>query len=53
MTRFLLDTNAAADCIFRRKGVDDRVRQIRLAGQIFWIAARNWFSRVEFNGTAW
>jgi tRNA(fMet)-specific endonuclease VapC len=32
MTRYLLDTNAAADCIFRRRGVDARVKQARLAG---------------------
>ncbi|MBI3861808.1 MAG: type II toxin-antitoxin system VapC family toxin [Planctomycetia bacterium] len=32
MTRYLLDTNAAADCIFRRKGVHERVKQARLAG---------------------
>jgi tRNA(fMet)-specific endonuclease VapC len=32
MKRFLLDTNAAADCIFRRRGVDTRVRQARLKG---------------------
>ncbi len=38
MTRFLLDTNAAADCIFRRKGVDERVRQMRLAGHKIGIA---------------
>ena len=38
MTRFLLDTNAAADCIFRRKGVDERVKQMRLAGHKIGIA---------------
>jgi len=32
MTRYLLDTNAAADCIFRRQGIHDRVKQARLAG---------------------
>ncbi|MSR60054.1 MAG: type II toxin-antitoxin system VapC family toxin [Planctomycetaceae bacterium] len=32
MNRYLLDTNAAADCIFRRKGVHERVKQARLAG---------------------
>lgn len=32
MSRYLLDTNALADCIFRRRGVDDRVRSARLAG---------------------
>ena len=32
MSRFLLDSNAAADCIFRRRDVHDRVREARLAG---------------------
>lgn len=32
MRRYLLDTNAASDCIFRRKGVDERVKQERAAG---------------------
>jgi tRNA(fMet)-specific endonuclease VapC len=32
MSRFLLDTNAAADCIFRRRGVHERVQEARLAG---------------------
>jgi tRNA(fMet)-specific endonuclease VapC len=32
MKRFLLDTNSAAHCIFRRRGVHDRVKQARLAG---------------------
>lgn len=32
MTRYLLDTNAIADCVFRRRGVDARVRMARLAG---------------------
>jgi tRNA(fMet)-specific endonuclease VapC len=32
MSRYLLDTNAVADCIFRRRGVADRVRSARLAG---------------------
>jgi tRNA(fMet)-specific endonuclease VapC len=30
--RYLLDTNALADCIFRRRGVHDRTRAARLAG---------------------
>jgi tRNA(fMet)-specific endonuclease VapC len=38
MTRYLLDTNAAADCIFRRKGLHERVRQARLAGHKIGIA---------------
>ncbi len=32
MRRYLLDTNAAADCIFRRKNVPERVKQARAAG---------------------
>ncbi len=32
MRRYLLDTNAAADCIFRRRDVDERVKQARAAG---------------------
>jgi tRNA(fMet)-specific endonuclease VapC len=32
MRRFLLDTNMAADCIFRRRGIPERVKQARAAG---------------------
>jgi tRNA(fMet)-specific endonuclease VapC len=32
MRRYLLDTNAAAHCIFRRQGVHDRVKAARAAG---------------------
>lgn len=32
MTRYILDTNSAADCIFRRRGVHERVKQARRAG---------------------
>ena len=32
MTRYLLDTNALAHCIFRRRGVDNRVREHRRLG---------------------
>lgn len=32
MRRCLLDTGSAADCIFRRRGVDERVKQARRAG---------------------
>jgi tRNA(fMet)-specific endonuclease VapC len=32
MRRYLLDTNAAADCIFRRRGVAERVKRARLDG---------------------
>ena len=32
MRRFLLDTNAAAHCVFRRRGVHDRERAARAAG---------------------
>jgi tRNA(fMet)-specific endonuclease VapC len=38
MTRFLLDTNALADCIFRRRGVDVRVTEVRQAGAKIGIA---------------
>lgn len=37
MTRYLLDTNAAADCIFRRHGVDERVKNARRNGNIIGI----------------
>jgi tRNA(fMet)-specific endonuclease VapC len=32
MTRYLLDTNALAHCIFRRKGVEGRFREVRRRG---------------------
>ena len=32
MRRYLLDTNAAADCIFRRRDVHTRAKQARAAG---------------------
>jgi tRNA(fMet)-specific endonuclease VapC len=32
MSRYLLDTNAVSDCIFRRRGVHERVRTARLVG---------------------
>ncbi|MCI0364613.1 MAG: type II toxin-antitoxin system VapC family toxin [Phycisphaerales bacterium] len=32
MSRYLLDTNAAADCIFRRKNVHERVNEARDKG---------------------
>jgi predicted nucleic acid-binding protein len=32
MSRFLLDTNSLADCIFRRRGVDQRVTEHRQRG---------------------
>ena len=32
MSRFLLDTNAVADCVFRRRGVNDRVREAHRVG---------------------
>ncbi len=32
MSRYLLDTNAAADALFRRRGVPERLRQARAAG---------------------
>jgi tRNA(fMet)-specific endonuclease VapC len=36
--RYLLDTNAAADCIFRRKGVHECVKEARAAGHKIGIA---------------
>ncbi len=38
MKRYLLDTNAAGDCIFRRRGVHERVAQARAAGAKFGLA---------------
>ena len=32
MTRYLLDTNAVSDYIFRRRGVYEKARQVRLTG---------------------
>lgn len=32
MSRYLLDSNAVDDCVFRRRGVHERVREARLAG---------------------
>jgi tRNA(fMet)-specific endonuclease VapC len=32
VSRYLLDTNAAADAIFRRRGVPERVKATRAAG---------------------
>jgi tRNA(fMet)-specific endonuclease VapC len=32
MSRYLLDTNAVADCIFRRRGVPERVRAAKQEG---------------------
>jgi tRNA(fMet)-specific endonuclease VapC len=32
MRRYLLDTGSAADCIFRRRGVHQRVKDARMAG---------------------
>ncbi len=32
MKRYLLDTGSAADCIFRRRGVDDKVKLTRSSG---------------------
>ena len=32
MTRYLLGSNAAADCIFRRRNVHERVKQARAVG---------------------
>src|SRR5580704_8124835 len=38
MKRYLLDTNSAADCIYRRRGVDQRVREARKTGRRIGIA---------------
>jgi tRNA(fMet)-specific endonuclease VapC len=32
VSRYLLDTNAAADAMFRRRGVPERLKQVRAAG---------------------
>ncbi len=32
MTRYLLDTNAVSDYIFRRRGVYEKARQVRMTG---------------------
>lgn len=32
MSRFLLDSNAVQDCLYKRRGVHERVREARLAG---------------------
>jgi len=32
VSRYLLDTNAAADAMFRRRGVPERLKQARVAG---------------------
>lgn len=32
MSRYLLDTNAAADAMFRRRGIPERLKQARAAG---------------------
>ncbi len=37
MKRFLLDTNAASDCIFRRRGIDLRAKTARRAGHVLGI----------------
>ena len=34
MSKYLLDSNAFADCIFHRRGVDQRVKQSRRQGHI-------------------
>ena len=38
MKRYLLDTNAAGDCVFRRKGMHDRVRQAKARGAMIGVA---------------
>src|SRR5262245_49322511 len=52
--RYLLDTNAASDCIFRRKGVDERVKQERVAGNRIGIGMPvlgELFGGVEYSST--
>jgi len=34
MSKYLLDSNAIADCVFRRRGVDVRAKQARLRGHL-------------------
>jgi len=54
MRRCLLDTNAAADCIFRRRGIDQRVKQARAAGQKIGIGMpvlAELFAGVEYSAT--
>jgi tRNA(fMet)-specific endonuclease VapC len=36
--RYLLDTNAAADCMFRRRGVSERAKQVKAVGGVLGIA---------------
>jgi tRNA(fMet)-specific endonuclease VapC len=52
--RYLLDTNALADCIFRRRGVYDRTKAARLAGHKVGTGIRvlaELFAGIEFSAT--
>jgi tRNA(fMet)-specific endonuclease VapC len=54
MKRYLLDTGSAADCIFRRRGVDDKVKRTRRAGGKIGIAIpvmAELLAGVEFSST--
>lgn len=54
MSRYLLDTNAAADCVFRRRGVHERVRTARLAGHVIGTGVpvmAELFAGVEYSAT--
>jgi tRNA(fMet)-specific endonuclease VapC len=54
MKRYLLDTGSAADCIFRRRGVDQRVKQARKEGGKIGIAIpvlAELLAGVEFSAT--
>jgi tRNA(fMet)-specific endonuclease VapC len=54
MKRYLLDTNAAAHCIFRRKGVHERVKTARADGNRIGIAVPalgELFGGVEYSST--
>src|SRR5258708_2686196 len=54
MRRYLLDTNSAADCIFRRRGIHERVKQARRAGSKIGIGTpvmAELFAGVEYSAT--
>jgi tRNA(fMet)-specific endonuclease VapC len=54
MRRFLLDTNAAADCIFRRRGVHEKVKGARSIGDRIGIGIPvlgELFAGVEYSAT--
>ena len=51
MRRYLLDTNAASDRVFRRKGVHERVKTARKAGDRIGIVLGELFAGVEYSST--